>query len=245
MAIKIKRRRIPLDEKQRRRRQTAIIALFIGAALFFAGFSLGKPSETDTTKTETKAESAIPVEQSKTEVTGVGPRNFDLIVPTGYDKSEAGAIKAGATYVESWAQLVLSSDAEVIAAINEVTTPSADSLRLGMSESITKARAAVSDSAAGQVYHQSVPMKIKVESYDDSNATLVIWTASFWAGAGTIEPQGNFDLHTLKLVYVDNDWKIDSWSTGPGPTPVWTSATDPTTSIDFFSALAGFEEYKR
>lgn len=245
MAIKIKRRRVPLDEKQKRQRQFAIVVIFLAAALFFLGFSVGKNSATDDKSTASKANNVIPTTKPRTEISNVGPTNFDLIVPTGFKDSEAGAKKAAATYVQSWAQLVFSSDANVINAINYVTNPDAKELRAALANTIVTARTSLSKAIAGQAYHQSVPMKIKVESFDSKNATISVWSAEFWAAAGDLAPQGNFDLHELKLIYMNGDWKIDSWITTPGPTPNWVFTQEPMSSLDFMSALAGYEEYKR
>lgn len=246
MAIKIKRRRVPLDEKHMRQRKIAIVAVFLFAAMFFIGFSIGRSVSSDDSKSKKVAEETIlPKAKVRSESTSVGPKNFDLIIPTGFSQSEDGAKKAAATYVESWAQLVFSNDGSVIQAIDYVTNPTADDLRVSLSDSITKARSYISDAVAGQAYHQSVPMKIKVQSYDKKNATIIIWSSEFWAAAGQLEPQANFDFHTLKLVYVNNDWKIDSWVTTPGVSPAWNYRQEPSDSLDFISTLADFEEYKR
>lgn len=246
MAIKIKRRRVPLDEKQKRQRQFTVIVLFLAAALFFAGFSLGKKSSSDDATNVTKKEdNVIPTAKPRTESTELGPKNFDLIIPRGFKNSEDGAKKAAAIYVESWAQMVFSSDVYVIDAINNVTNPDAKELRAALANTIVQARASFGDAIAGQAYHQSVPMKVKVVSYDDKSATISVWSSEFWAAAGTLQPQANFDLHELKLVWLNGDWKINSWVTTPGPTPTWTFDQEPTPSLEFLSALAGYEEYKR
>lgn len=245
MAIKIKRRRVPMDEKQKRQRQLAVVALFVAGALFFTGFSVGRNSESSRSEISQKENSVLPIVRTKTESTSLGPKNFDLIIPTGFKKSEDGAKKAAAIYVESWAQMITSTDAQVITAINFVTNPEATQLRASLADTITTARVPLSDAIAGQIYHQSVPMKIKVNSYDPENATISVWSAEFWAAAGDLDPIANFDLHELKLVYINGDWKIDSWVTTPGPTPEWAYKNDPMNSIDFIGALAGYEEYKR
>lgn len=246
MATKIKRKRVPMDEKQKRRLQIAIVALCVAGALFFAGFSVGRNNEsTRAAITAIEEQSVLPVSRTRTESTSLGPKNFDLIIPTGFKKSEDGAKKAAAIYVESWAQMITSTDAQVITAINFVTNPEATQLRASLADTITTARAPLSDAIAGQIYHQSVPMKIKVNSYDPENATISVWSAEFWAAAGDLDPIANFDLHELKLVYINGDWKIDSWVTTPGPTPEWAYKNDPMNSIDFIGALAGYEEYKR
>ena len=245
MAIKIKRQRVPLDEKQKRQRQMLIIGLFVAAALFFIGFSVGKNASSENEPLVAKDDSVLPSAKPRTEVTNLGPKNFDLIVPRGFKDSEDGAKKAAATYVESWAQLVFSPDEDVIVAINAVTNPDASELRASLADTITTSRSYLNGAIAGQAYHQSVPMKTKVVSYDDKSATISVWSSEFWAAAGQLQPQGSFDLHELKLVFINNDWKIDSWVTTPGPSPQWAFSQEPQGSVEFLGSLAGYEEYKR
>ena len=143
MAIKIKRQRVPLDEKQKRQRQMLIIGLFVAAALFFIGFSVGKNASSDEGSTVKKEAVVLPSAKPRTEITEVGPKNFNLVIPTGFMKSEVGAKKAAATYVESWAQMVFSSDVDVINAINYVTNPEAKELRAALANTIVSARASL------------------------------------------------------------------------------------------------------
>lgn len=247
MALKIKRRVAPLDENQKRQRQIAIIAIFLTVALFFIGYQIGKNSASAEAKSTSKKSTKIDfnASKSKTEVSDLGPSKFDFVIPTGFAKTEDGAKKAAATYIESWPQLLSSTDYDVVAAINYVTTSGSTDLRQALGQSIESGRLALSGAIAGGSYHQSVPLKLKVESSDSKSATITIWSMELWAAAGKLEAQSSFALQTLKLVYADNDWKIDSWLTVPGPTPQWAYAVPPSNTLDFIGDLANFEEYKR
>ncbi|MBP9115756.1 MAG: hypothetical protein KBF89_05365 [Acidimicrobiia bacterium] len=249
MAFKIKRRVTPLDENQKRQRQIAIIAIFLSVALFFIGFQIGKNNTNENTTLAKQDKSSKSVEFGgkidKSQITNTGPKNFSLVVPTGFSKSEDGAIKAGATYVESWPQLLFSTDFDTAAAINFVTTSESTELRKSLAATITSARESLSGAIANQAFHQSVPLKIKVNSADSTNVSLTIWSLELWASAGELEPQSTFDFQDMKLVYVDNDWKISSWITSPGPTPEWKYRDQPLDSINFIGAISQFKEYKR
>lgn len=249
MAIKIKRRVAPLDEKQKRQRQVVIITVFVAVALFFVGFQMGKNTVSPDIKVDAKQseDNTFKLGSAKTgtQISNLGPKKFDLAIPTGFVRSEDGAKKAAATYIESWPQLLSSPDFDVATAIDYVTTSNSTELRLSLATTITDVRARFADAAADQYYHQSVPLKIKVNSSDSTNVSLSVWSMELWVGAGTLEPQATFDIQDIELVYENKDWKIDTWVTTPGPTPEWAYRDNPLNSLDFMGALAQYEEYKR
>ena len=244
MALKIKRRVTPLDENQKRQRQITIICVFVAVALFFVGYSMGKRNDTKST-TATKAEKANFSEKSKTvNNSGLGPKDSSLAVPTGFSKSKDGAIKAASTYIENWPALLSIQDVEVAKTIDFITAPNSTELRKQLAQNVLDIRTAFSGAIANQSYHQSVPLKVKVNSSDSSNVSLTVWTMELWVAAGTLEPQSTFDLQEIKLTYIDNDWKIANWTTGPGPTPEWKYRDEPLDSVSFLGTLSQFEEYK-
>ena len=175
MALKIKRQDTPLDENKKRQRQIAVIAIFVAAALFFFGLQVGKNTSSNPTSNvskEDKSSSEINFgsnssNSSKSQVTNLGPSKFDYIVPTGFSKTKDGALKAAATYIEAWPQLISATDDQVIAAIEQVTTPNSTDLKASLAQSITSIRGTFSDSIVGQFYHQSVPLKTKIISLFD------------------------------------------------------------------------------
>lgn len=236
-----------MDENKKRRQQLVIIAITVVVAIFILAYQFGKNSIDVNKIAEKSSTDQVNFSSNKTasQVSSLGPNNNDYIIPTGFDKSEQGAIKAAATYIQSWPELLEASDDDVIAALDFVTTANAEVLRKSLADTLISARANLSGSIANQYYHQSVPLKIHIISSDKSNVTISIWSCEFWAAAGSLEPQATFDLHELKLIYVENDWKIDSWDTKPGPTPQWAYRDEPLDSLEFISQLSIYEEFKR
>ncbi|MBO1338041.1 hypothetical protein [Streptomyces sp. VRA16 Mangrove soil] len=80
------------------------------------------------------------------------------------------------------------------------------------------------NAASGQTYvSRTVPVGTKTSGYSDSTTTAEVWcTGAFGtAGQSSTNPVTNdwFTL-TLKLRWVDGDWKVESFSQKDGPTPV-------------------------
>lgn len=76
----------------------------------------------------------------------------------------------------------------------------------------------------GQTYvSRTVPVGTKTSGYTKSSVTAEVWcTGAFgMAGQGSTNPVTNdwFTL-TLKLRWLDGDWKVDSFSQKDGPSPV-------------------------
>ncbi|WP_306321537.1 MULTISPECIES: hypothetical protein [unclassified Streptomyces] len=80
------------------------------------------------------------------------------------------------------------------------------------------------DAPRGQTYvSRTAPVGTKTSGYSDSGVTAEVWcTGAFgMAGEGSTNPVTNdWFTMTLKLRWVDGDWKVDSFSQKDGPTPV-------------------------
>ncbi|MFI7383585.1 hypothetical protein [Streptomyces sp. NPDC049813] len=80
------------------------------------------------------------------------------------------------------------------------------------------------DAAAGQTYvSRTVPVGTRTTAYADSTATAEVWcTGAFGtAGTGSKTPVTNdWFTMTLKMRWVDGDWKVESFSQKDGPSPV-------------------------
>ncbi|MEU7584497.1 hypothetical protein AB0B50_43755 [Streptomyces sp. NPDC041068] len=80
------------------------------------------------------------------------------------------------------------------------------------------------NAAPGETYvSRTVPVGTKATAYSDSTATVEVWcTGAFGtAGEDTTNPVSNdwFTL-TLKLRWTDGDWKVESFRSKDGPSPV-------------------------
>ncbi|MFI5660986.1 hypothetical protein [Streptomyces sp. NPDC051684] len=80
------------------------------------------------------------------------------------------------------------------------------------------------DAPRGQTYvSRTVPVGTKTSGYSDSTVTAEVWcTGAFgMAGEASTNPVTNdWFTMTLKLRWVDGDWKVDSFSQKDGPSPV-------------------------
>ncbi|MGW7410387.1 hypothetical protein ACWGI9_43135 [Streptomyces sp. NPDC054833] len=70
---------------------------------------------------------------------------------------------------------------------------------------------------------RTVPVGTKTTSYSDTAATLEVWCTGLYGTAGTDSTNpvtSDWFTMTLQLRWVDNDWKVDSFSQKDGPAPV-------------------------
>ncbi|MFE5601678.1 hypothetical protein ACFQ8O_21095 [Streptomyces coelicoflavus] len=70
---------------------------------------------------------------------------------------------------------------------------------------------------------RTMPIGAKTTQYADTAATVDVWCTGVFGTAGektTTPVSSDWFTMTLKLRWVDNDWKVDSFSQKDGPAPV-------------------------
>ncbi|MFV0135059.1 hypothetical protein ACLGIH_17875 [Streptomyces sp. HMX87] len=75
----------------------------------------------------------------------------------------------------------------------------------------------------GTYVSRTMPIGTKVTSYSDTTATVEVWCTGVFGTAGeksTNPVTSDWFTMTLQLRWVDNDWKVDSFSQKDGPAPV-------------------------
>jgi hypothetical protein len=152
--------------------------------------------------------------------TGPGPTKAVAGVPVGYARSHAGAVAAAAAYVRSLNEATSLSVEKRRAVIEVITSTGA------RNDVQTRADEAYSivDKAApndGSLFVRSGTLAFRVDIYDDSKATVAVWTVDV-IGAGTAGGQAGWGTKTVSLKWEENDWKLAGFPTqqeGPTPTP--------------------------
>ncbi|MGC9382036.1 hypothetical protein [Streptomyces sp. MH13] len=78
--------------------------------------------------------------------------------------------------------------------------------------------------ASGNTYvSRTMPIGSKIAKYSDTTATVDVWCTGVFGTAGekTTDPvSSDWFTMTLQLRWVDNDWKVESFSQKDGPAPV-------------------------
>ncbi|NEB11486.1 hypothetical protein G3I32_22020 [Streptomyces coelicoflavus] len=80
------------------------------------------------------------------------------------------------------------------------------------------------NATGGNTYvSRTMPIGTKTTQYADTAATVDVWCTGVFGTAGektTTPVSSDWFTMTLKLRWVDNDWKVDSFSQKDGPAPV-------------------------
>ncbi|NHI08719.1 integral membrane protein [Streptomyces sp. KO7888] len=80
------------------------------------------------------------------------------------------------------------------------------------------------NATGGNTYvSRTMPIGAKTTQYADTAATVDVWCTGVFGTAGektTTPVSSDWFTMTLKLRWVDNDWKVDSFSQKDGPAPV-------------------------
>jgi hypothetical protein len=176
-------------------------------------------------------------------------------VPVGWDHSEAGAVGAATNYTAALASSELMfDDARRSAAVDTVAAPRARARLARDLENQAKliaasffgmqdADAALARVAASKVVFQTIPVRYRLDAYDGDSARVSIWQT----GVGgyqdsSLPPQEAWGMTTVRLEWIDNDWKETGATVTDGPVPV-ADSNPPTPAPDLIHELQQFKDY--
>jgi hypothetical protein len=176
-------------------------------------------------------------------------------VPVGWDHSEAGAVGAATNYTAALASSELMFDAARRgAAVETVAAPqSLEQLRGDLEDQaklvaasffgIKDADKALAQVQASKVVFQTIPVRYHLDRYDAGSAQVTIWQT----GVGgyqdsSLPPQEAWGMTTVKLQWIDNDWKETGATVKDGPVPV-ADSNPPTPAPDLIHEVQQFKDY--
>jgi hypothetical protein len=176
-------------------------------------------------------------------------------VPVGWDHSEAGAVGAATNYTAALASSELMFDAgRRSAAVETVAAPQyLDRLRGDLEDQakviaasffgMKDADQALAQVQASKVVFQTIPVRYRLDSYDGANAQVTIWQT----GVGgyqdsSLPPQEAWGMTTVRLQWIDKDWKETGATVTDGPVPV-ADSNPPTPAPDLIHELQQFKDY--
>ncbi|MFE3252488.1 hypothetical protein [Streptomyces sp. NPDC059209] len=152
-------------------------------------------------------------------------------IPSGFAKDEQGAESAAANYAVSLVsadilkpaareqimrQLFVPDRAADLEAKFDAAYDKAFLDKIGLDEN--------GNAAEGLTYvSRTAPVGTKVTQFTDSSATVEVWCTGVFgtAGVSSTNPVTNdWFTMTLKLQWMDDDWKVESFAQKDGPAPV-------------------------
>ncbi|MGW7693100.1 hypothetical protein ACWGMA_30290 [Streptomyces asiaticus] len=223
-------RRAPGRPKPSRNLITVVgVIVLLLAAIAFVNRGDGKEggsSGGDTGGGSTEAHPTAPTGERP-----VDGKNATTDIASGFAKSEQGAQSAAANYAVALGSADMYNRDRRHELVPQIfTTAAADRLQTRLDKAYSAASLerigldANGKAADGMTYvSRTAPLGTKVGKFSGTSATVAVWCTGVFgtAGEGSKNPVTNdwFTL-TLKLRWVNNDWKAESYSQKAGPAPV-------------------------
>lgn len=167
----------------------------------------------------------------------VGPRSVDTLgAPHGWRQDQTGALAAAVSAVRLSGVIATAGFITRCDMIRSLTTerfgPELATLSAAQLEEMTVALGEASVSPAALLW-QELPLTARARD-DGARVEVQVWSVLVVAVPGVGAPRQAWRTVTIELVWEADDWKVDGWSTIPGPTPL----LDQTAGIDDADAVA-------
>ena len=173
-----------------------------------------------------------------------GPTQTVEGVPTGYARSEAGAVAAATAYVTALSgPLVLDAD-RVEKVLNVIVAPDA---RAGLVRAYRQValqgrqRLGLDASPQPSFVFRGSAVGYRVDRYTDDEARVAVWTISVAGSSAGVPVRESWTTTTARLRWLRGDWRVASLDTVGGPTPPLAGAPSPPSQL--FTLIPRFEEF--
>ena len=168
-----------------------------------------------------------------TELVTAGPDGDSSGVPTGYLATEAGARAAAVGWVSSLGTLVRLGPIATADALRAVTSArvaeaTIDRFRTERDEFTTQFHADPSQA----IWIES-PLTVSVTDWTSDEVTVRVWSQLVVGVPSEATVQVMWRTHTVRLVWEDNDWKVDDVTQTEGPTPQTMPENLPSPGVEF------------
>ncbi len=164
-----------------------------------------------------------------------GPSYEEDGVPLGYAHTTAGAISAATSYATVMSRVGL-GEVAYPKALETLAAPEWKSEARQLAENTLEF---VSSEYGVGSTASFLPMRFRVESYDNSASVVAVWGVLVIEDPTMVDLSQSWLKTTIRLVWLD-DWRVDGAESLPGPAPVL-NAGDQGTEEN----LEGFEDYGR
>ncbi|MFJ8743519.1 hypothetical protein ACIRL2_29600 [Embleya sp. NPDC127516] len=228
-----------------------VVAVVIVSLLFAANRSDEDDGSTtgDAAKTSAAPEASSGPPLSAAQL----PERVESGVPVGYPQTAEGAQSAAANFVVAFGSDRMFRAQPRTAIITTVTDPAVRDGLLARADQTYRTQTTTfglqpdGSPPKGQTFVcRAVPMGTKSVVFTAASATVEVWSVGVvgLAGPGSTKPVAEaWNTTTMKLSWVNGDWKLVEFSQKEGPTPV-SGLQDPSSANDIAKADGEFGELR-
>lgn len=172
-----------------------------------------------------------------------GPHSETAGIPTGFARSQAGAIAAASTYVRQGQRIFnLPADART-AALLAVASRAASTAYLAQVSAQLAELDGIAARGHGHLIWDVSVLATRADAYTSQRARVSVWRVGVLSVGGLTSPLSEWTIVDYELVWERSDWRIWSETQTPGPTPMGHPDAHPSNPGQFDAALAGFTRY--
>jgi len=211
----------------------AAVAFLVGIA--FHAVAVGDRSPT--ASSEVGPEASPPVGA----VTPVaGPAGTVEGAPSGFGRTESGAVAAAASYVTTGQGLFDMDPLAAEQAIRQMAAESTADQQVSSTLADLRSVRDVLRSGTGPISYRQACLAARVERFAIDEARVSIWNVGVLSREGVASPQAGWQISVFDLVWERDDWRIRTEIVTPGPAPAIDASTVPATAAQLAAQLDGF-----
>ncbi len=203
-----------------------LVALLVGIVF---GFMLDSGGGRD------RSDSAAPIESPA----GPGPVAETNGVPTGYTRTEEGAVAAATNFNLLSAKDQLLDENALADAMRTLAAPdwAEDAERQGKN-----GYRYVVETYGNDADVSAAVLGYEVADFGDDRATVRLWVVTTLSGSSRPNVETTWGIVTTNLLWVNDDWRVTGIESSPGPAPVELPSGQP--QLTAHQVMEEFDEFR-
>lgn len=217
-----------------------IVTVAAGAFLAGIAFHAVAAADRSATATATPEPDATADPGANSVTPSAGPTATVDGAPSGFARTEGGAVAAAASYVTTGQDLLDMDPLSAEQAIREMAAETTASQQVSTTLSDLRRVRDVLRSGTGPITYRQACLAVRVDRFEGDEARVSIWNVGILSREGVASPQAGWQTSVFDLIWERDDWRIRSEIVIPGPAPTIGASAVPATSAQLATQLDGF-----
>ena len=186
---------------------------------------------------------SVPELAPTTATSGPGPWSIEGGIPTGFARTQQGAIAAAASYTTIGQALIDLAPTQLPDPVRRyAAAATAPEQITALTDDMAALRQTL-DKGSGRTRYVKAVLATRLTDYTDERATVRVWNVGVFWRHGAADPQADWTTSTFQLLWEDDTWKVLTETTESGPAPAPNGGTPPVAAAELDRLLTGFETW--